>query len=360
MRARCALLLAVVAAMPWAASTVATPATAAAGEPLSRVVGETVVGALAGQPSPSFLARVREGRVGGVILVGRWRSSAAISAATARLQAAACAAGAPLLVGVDQEGGRVRRLPWAAPADSERALGSRGDPRRVAEEARAAAADLRTAGVDVDFAPVADVLAGPSSFLRNRAFSSDAAVVSELAAAFVRGLQSAGVAATAKHFPGLGTAHASTDARPVVIQAGKAVLTRALAPFRSAIAAGARLVMVSSAAYPALDPAAGPAMFSRPIVSGLLRGGLGFRGVVVTDALDAPAAARTPHAAARAIGAGVDLLLYTGEAAGEAGYASLLADASKSAQLRRELTAADRRIDALRRWLAASGGPSCR
>ena len=117
--------------------------------------------------------------------------------------------------------------------------------------------------------------------------------------------------------------------------------------------------MVSSASYPALDPTASPAVFSRPIVSGLLRGKLGFRGVVVTDALDAPAAAATPHAPARAIGAGVDLLLYTGERASEAGYASLLADASAGPTLRRQLTAAAARIDVLKRWLADAGGPSC-
>ena len=180
-----------------------------------------------------------------------------------------------------------------------------------------------------------------------------------LSSAFVQGLQSAGIAATAKHFPGLGAASANTDDKAVVVRAGAATLTRGLAPFRSAIAAGARLVMVSSASYPALDPAAQPAVFSRPIVSGLLRGKLGFRGVVVTDALDAPAAAATPHAPARAIGAGVDLLLYTGERASEAGYASLLADASAGPTLRRRLAAAAARIDALKRWLAEAGGPTC-
>lgn len=334
-------------------------ATAAPAAGLDRLAGETIVGALAGPPAPSFLARVREGLLGGVILVGRWSSQVEMSATTARLEAAACTAGAPLLIGVDQEGGRVRRLPWAPPADSPAALGRLADPARVAQEAGAAAAGLRLAGVDVDFAPDADVVSIRSSFLGSRAFSRDPAVVSKLAAAFVQSLQSAGIAATAKHFPGLGAASANTDHRPVVVHAGAATLDRGLAPFRSAIAAGTRLVMVSSASYPALDPTALPAVFSRKIVSGLLRGELGFRGVVVTDALDAPAPARTPHAPARAIGAGVDLLLYTGERASEAGYASLLTDASTSAQLRRQLTAAGRRIDALKRWLAGAGGPSC-
>jgi len=92
-------------------------------------------------------------------------------------------------------------------------------------------------------------------------------------------------------------------------------------------------------------------MFSRPIVTGLLRDELTFGGVVVTDALDAPAAARTPHAAARAIAAGVDLLLYSRTAPSEAGYASLVADAARSASLRADLAAAGRRIAALKSWL---------
>jgi len=353
-RLRCACLLALAAAPAWTASTAAAPAS-----PLSRLAGGTIVGALAGPPSPSFLARVRDGLVGGVILTGRWSSQAEMSATTARLQAAACVAGAPLLVGVDQEGGRVRRLPWAAPADPPGALGALSDPDRVRREAAAAADGLRLAGVDVDFAPVADVVSIPSSFLGSRAFSRDPAVAARLSSAFVQGLQSAGIAATAKHFPGLGAASANTDDKAVVVRAGAATLTRGLAPFRSAIASGTRLVMVSSASYPALDATASPAVFSRPIVSGLLRGKLGFRGVVVTDALDAPAAAATPHAPARAIGAGVDLLLYTGERASEAGYASLLADASAGSTLRRQLTAAAARIDALKRWLAEAGGPTC-
>jgi len=356
---RCACLVAVAALFAVGASAAATRAEAATAAPLSRLAGETVVGALAAPPSPSFLARVRAGLVGGVILTGHWSSQAEMSSTTTQLQAAACRAGAPLLVGVDQEGGRVRRLPWAEPDDSPAALGSLDDPARVEQEAADAAGGLRLAGIDVDFAPVADVVSLPTSFLGARSFSRDPAVAATLVASFVQGLQSSGIAATAKHFPGLGAAPANTDDRPVVVRAGAATLTRGLAPFRSAIAAGTRLVMVSSASYPALDPSGLPAMFSRPIVSGLLRGRLGFHGVVVTDALDAPAAVATPHAPARAIGAGVDLLLYTGERASEQGYDSLLADASASAPLRAQLRTAVARIDALKLWLATTGGPSC-
>ncbi len=355
MSVRCACLVAAAALLACAASgAAAAPAT-----PLSRLAGETIVGALAAPPAPSFLARVRAGLMGGVILTGHWSSQAEMSSTTARLQAAACRAGAPLLIGVDQEGGRVRRLPWAEPDDSPAALGSLDDPARVEQEAADAAGDLRLAGIDVDFAPVADVVSIPSSFLGTRSFSRDPAVAAKLVPAFVQGLQSNGIAATAKHFPGLGAAPANTDDRQVVVRAGAATLTRGLAPFRSAIAAGTQLVMISSASYPALDASAVPAMFSRRIVSGLLRGQLGFRGVVVTDALDAPAAAATPHAPARAIGAGVDLLLYTGERASEEGYDSLLADASARATLRAQLRTAVGRIDALKQWLTDAGGPSC-
>jgi len=355
MPARCALA----AAAALLLSSSAPVAGAAPAVPLGRLVGETIVGALAGPPSPSFIARVRSGRVGGVILVGHWPSRAAIAATTARLQAAACMTGTPVLVGVDQEGGQVRRLPWAEPVDSPAALGRLDDPDRVGEEAANAAVDLRLAGVDVDFAPVADTVSGPRSFLGSRSFSSDPAVVSALASAFVEGLQVTGVAATAKHFPGLGAAPANTDDGPVVVGASAATLVRGLAPFRAAIAAGVKLVMVSNASYPALDPTGSAAVFSRRIVSGLLRAQLGFDGVVVTDALDAPTPARTPHAPARAIEAGVDLLLYTGESASEAGYVSLLADASASPRLRRELSAAAARIDTLKEWLVDAGGPYC-
>jgi beta-N-acetylhexosaminidase len=356
---RCASLVAAAALLACATSAATPPADAAPAVPLSRLAGETIVGALAAPPSPSFLARVRAGLVGGVILTGRWSSQAEMSSTTTRLQAAACRAGAPLLIGVDQEGGRVRRLPWAEPDDSPAALGSLADPARVEQEATDAAGGLRLAGVDIDFAPVADVVSIPTSFLGSRSFSRDPAVTAKLVPAFVQGLQSAGIAATAKHFPGLGAASASTDHRRVVVRANAATLTRGLAPFRSAIAADTQLVMVSSASYPALDASAVPAIFSRRIVSGLLRGKLGFHGVVVTDALDAPAAAATPNAPARAIGAGVDLLLYTGERASEAGYDSLLADATADATLRAQLRTAIARIDALKQWLTDAGGPSC-
>jgi beta-N-acetylhexosaminidase len=284
--------------LPASAAALVLAGPAAAAVP----AGETIVSALAGPPKASFLAKIRAGEMGGVILVGSWKP-AEFAAVTKKLHATSCEIGRPLLILVDQEGGFARRLTWAAPWRSAGELGPLG----VAEtqrEAAAAAVALRNVGVDVDLAPVTDTL-GRGGFLRGRSFGSDPSVVARLATTFIRALQLGGVAATAKHFPGLGAARQNTDDRVVSVR------TTQLGPFRSAINAGAKLVMVSSAAYPKLDASGTPAVFSHTIVSGLLRRSLGFRGVVVTDALDAPAAARTPSAPARALAAGVDLLLYT-------------------------------------------------
>jgi beta-N-acetylhexosaminidase len=303
--------------------------------------------ALATPPKPSFLAHVSNGDIGGVIFVSHWSSSAQIAAAGAQVRAAACRGGTPALLAVDQEGGLIRRLPWAEPAASARTLGA-SSTAHVATEARATAAALRKAGIDIDFAPVADTQLSPRSFLGDRTFSYDPTIVARDVAAFVEGLQSGHVAATAKHFPGLGAATLNTDDHSVSVRRVR------LQPFRSAIAAGVQLVMVSNASYPELDPSGAPAVFSHQIVSGLLRDKLGFEGVVVTDALDAPSPAATPHAPARAISAGVDLLLYTSASAARRGYESLLADAQASPVLQQRIAAAAARIQALKEWLGSS------
>jgi beta-N-acetylhexosaminidase len=321
-----------------AALIAASPAVAAS-------PGATIVSALAGPPKASFLARVHAGEVGGVILVGRW-APAEMSATTAEVHAAGCAIGRPLLILVDQEGGFARRLTWAEPDSSEGELGHLGIG-QTDLEARDAAAQLRHAGIDVDLAPVTDTL-GPGGFLRGRSFGTDQALVGALAVTYVRALQAGGVAATAKHFPGLGSARQNTDDTVVTVWQTQ------LEPFIQAVNAGVKLVMVSSASYPRLDTTGTPAMFSRPIVTTLLRERMGFRGVVVTDALDAPAAARIPDAPARALAAGVDLLLYTGSGAAHSAYLQLARDANESAALRMNVTRAATHIRALERWLGRS------
>lgn len=318
---------------------------------------ETVMGTLVAPPSPRFLARIRNGKMGGVLLLRNgWLMRSTAARVTAQLQQAACTRGEPLLIAVDQEGGIVRRLPWAAPTEAPAYM---SDPATAHSQAAAAAADLRSVGIDVDLAPVADTPSSAGSFLGSRAFSRSRFTNAKMARAFVEGLQTNGIAATAKHFPGLGLASGNTDHGRIVIASAAWKVRQGLLPFQSAVRAGVQLVMLSTAVYPRLDTSDKPAAFSTKIVNGLLRKELGFKGVTVTDSLTAPAADRIPHTATRAMLAGSDLLLFGAESASERGYATLVADAPTSPRLRARLTQAAARIRALKAWLAAHGGPTC-
>ena len=268
--------------------------------PLQRA-GQLVILRFRGAVAPDYVRRaLRERRAAGVILFAdNIVSPAQLAALTADLQRAAAGRA---LISADQEGGVVHRVPWAAPRLGQPRLGTRAAARA---EAGRAGRDLRAAGINVTFAPVADVAAGP--VMRARAFPGEAGAVSALVAASVSGYRGTGVAPTAKHFPGLGAATANTDF------AG-ATASAELDPFQAAVAAGVPLVMASHAVFPALDPAR-PASQSHAILTGLLRGRLGFTGVVVTDSLEARAVVRhssTPVAAVRSIAAGADLALTTG------------------------------------------------
>jgi beta-N-acetylhexosaminidase len=221
------------------------------------------------------------------------------------------------------------------------------------------ASALHSVGIDVDFAPVVDTPASAHNFLGSRAFSRSRTWNAQLGRAFVTGLQSGGIAATAKHFPGLGLASGNTDNGRIVIGSAAWRVRQGLLPFKSAVAAGAKLVMVSTALYPRLDPSDRPAAFSSKLINGVLRGQLGFKGVTVTDSLTAPAADRIPHTATRAMLAGSDLLIFGAESASERGYATLLADQTSSPRLQNRLLHAAARIRALKAWLAAHGGPTC-
>ena len=330
-------------------------AAAAAGPvPLARLVGQTVMARVNGTTASSdFLARVRRGEVGGVIIFGdSFTSPAGLRALITSLQTAAKEGGnPPLLIATDQEGGIVKRLPDGPPSLSARDMGARGSAAAAKRQGAATGRYLRKLGIDVDLAPVLDVPQG-ESFLGSRAFGSDPGTVARVGGAFASGLQSARVAATAKHFPGLGTAGANTDTALVSIGSNRAELMRRLEPFRKTARDGTQLVMVSNAAYPALDPSGLPASLSPSIVSKLLRKELGFRGVVITDAMSAPGPASYPDAPVRALAAGVDVLLFTdGEEISSAGFRSLVR-AARSGELKRAtLQRAYDRVLALKQWL---------
>jgi beta-N-acetylhexosaminidase len=318
---------------------------------------ETVMGTLTARPGPRFLTRIRRGKMGGVVLLGNgWLTRKTAATVTAELQRAACTRGEPLLIAVDQEGGLVRRLAWAPPTEAPAEMSS---PSVAHDQAAAAAAALQSVGIDVDFAPVVDTPSSGRSFLGSRAFSRSRTWNASMARAFVGGLQTNGIAATAKHFPGLGLASGNTDNGRIVIRAAAWKLRQGLLPFQAAVGAGVKLVMVSTAVYPKLDGSKRPAAFSSTIINGLLRKKLAFNGVTVTDSLTAPAAERIPHTATRAMLAGSDLLIFGAESASERGYATLLADKGGSPRLHARLTAAAARVRALKAWLAAHGGATC-
>ncbi len=297
-----------------------------------------------------LLARIRAGQIGGVILFsGNVVSPAQVSRLTAALQAAAHAGGQPpLIITTDQEGGLVRRIPWAPPKRSAAQLGAL--PASVSGTAGAnAGAALHAIGINLDLAPVADVPAGPADFIaqQGRAFSTSRFTVATDAAAFAKGLEQGGTLPTLKHFPGLGLATVSTDEAVVRIGASRAKLVRALLPYQVAFRQTlGPVVMLSTAIYPALDSQA--AAWSRPIIHGLLRGTLGFTGVTITDSLDTAAAARgltDPVLALRSAEAGADLLLVTGSQATSKGvYDRLLAAARAGTLPRSRLTASYNRI----------------
>ena len=324
---------------------------------LARLVGQTLMGAMDGTtPSASLLARIRSGQLGGVIIFGgNITTPSALAGVISQLQGAAKAGGnPPLLIATDQEGGEVKRLPAGPPAASAETMGATLGAPSVRRQGRATGKYLRGVGVDVDLAPVLDVGDASSSFLGSRIFSPSPALTAKLGSAFATGLQSAGVAATGKHFPGLGTAPANTDVAVVVVPTPKAGLERRLASFRAAVRSGVKLVLVSNAEYPALDPSKLPAALSPKIVAGILRRQLDFGGVVITDTMTAPAIARYPDAPVRALRAGDDVLLYSdGEALSEQAY-DVLMQAAKSQRLSLgTLLAANQRIQKLKAWLAA-------
>jgi beta-N-acetylhexosaminidase len=318
---------------------------------------EVVMGTLAAPPTTSFLARIRNGKMGGVLFLGNdWLTRSKIKHITAQLETAACTRGEPLLIALDQEGGIVKRLSWAPPTEAPADM---KNPTDAHSQAAGAAAALRQSGVDIDFAPVVDTPSSPYNFLGSRAFSENPRWNAAMAKAFVRGLQQNGIAATAKHFPGLGLAGGNTDKGQITINASKAKIEPGLLPFQAAIDAGVKLVMVNTAIYPHLDASRKPAAFSSKIINGILRQQLGFNGVTVTDSLTAPAPSAIPHAATKAMLAGSDLLIWGKESRAEQGYATLVADAAGSSALRSRLAEASDRIRVLKTWLTAHGGPSC-
>jgi beta-N-acetylhexosaminidase len=291
------------AAVPTAAQLSALRAQAAEIAKLSpeQQAGQRVIYSYNGLTAPSGLLNlIRHGDVGGVIFFSFNVSSPAQLRTVIGQMIAANSASSnparqyPLLLMTDQEGGLVRRLPWAGPAQSEAQIGRSADPAASAAAAGSQAASaLRGVGMNLNLAPVLDVYrqAGDFDDQFQRSYSMNPAVVATAGAAFVGAQQAGHVAATVKHFPGLGAATTTqdTDNEPVTIDLPASTLRVVDEyPYQAAFKAGAKFAMVSWARYPALDPRL-PAALSPTIVQGELQGRLGFSGVTITDALGAGA-----------------------------------------------------------------------
>jgi beta-N-acetylhexosaminidase len=291
-------------------------------------LGQMIVARFTGSEPPlGFLHRIAAGEIGGVILFGEnlEGGETAIGNRVDRLQRAARRGGGPpLLVMVDQEGGKVRRLP-GPPTVAPAAMSGRREAR---EQGEATAGLLRRLGVDVDLAPVAD-LGRKGSFLGPRAFASSPERVAMLACSFAAGLRHGNVVATLKHFPGLGLANANTDTSAVRIDAPAARIRAGYAPYQACAGAPLTMVMIGSAIYPRLTgnrPAVmSPGTYTRELPLAGAR-----QQVTISDALETPAIEVHPHPARRAIDAGLDLLLYAkSESASAAAYDRLLDDADR-------------------------------
>jgi beta-N-acetylhexosaminidase len=279
---------------------------------LADKVRQLLVVSFAGPAVPK--AMIRRVRPGGVIYFADNLVDARQVAHLSRsLQRVSRRNGLPLLVGTDQEGGSVTRLPTRV----SRLPGGatfQGDARWVWRVAYKTGSAMRRMGLNLDFAPVADVnTVGTAGVIGARSFGSRPRVVSRLVRAQVCGYHGGGVAATVKHFPGHGSTRVDSHVSlPVLDLARRTWLRVHVPPFQRGIAAGTDAAMVGHLAFPRLDPTGRPASLSRPLVTQWLRKRLGFSGVVVTDSLEMGAVvARGTSAeiAVRAISAGVDLLL---------------------------------------------------
>jgi beta-N-acetylhexosaminidase len=285
-----------------------------------QMAGQRVVFSYPGLTVPAaLLTLITAGEAAGVIFYGdNISGDAQIASVIGQLDKAQrqSPVPAPLLLMTDQEGGEVRRLP-GAPVLSEKHIGQSSNPATAAAQAGTGAGqNLASVGMNVNLAPVLDVFYKAGNFIDQyqRSYSSNAQTVTACGKAFITAQQDTGVAATAKHFPGLGSSTASqdTDSGPVTLTVSLSGLrSRDEAPYPAAISAGVRLIMASWAIYPALDPAF-PAGLSTTVIQSELRGRLGYRGVTITDALEAGALAAFGDPAQRAVlaaRAGMDLLL---------------------------------------------------
>jgi len=336
---------------------------------LEQALGQQLMFSFAGtQPSPEILETLRRQHVGGVTLFRSLnvQTPAQVRDLSAALQRAASDSGQPLLlIAADQEGGQLMAIgDGTTPFPGHMALGAAGSTELAYQTGYAIGRELAAMGINVNYAPVCDVNVNPDNpVVGTRSFGEDPALVARLSAAMVEGLQAAGIAAVAKHFPGHGdTATDSHHGTPILPHDEARLHRIELPPFAAAVQAGVKMIMTAHIALPALNGGSDmPATLSAAVLRKLLRRELGFEGVIVSDALEMKAieqGAGLGIDAIAAVVAGVDILMLNANINDQQIITSALRQA-----LRRTLIAADDvrasagRILALKRWLGEQMQP---
>jgi beta-N-acetylhexosaminidase len=333
---------------------------------LARLADAILIPPFGGQAAPGWvLAALRDG-LGGVTVFGpNIVDPAQLAGLTARLRLEA----AEPLIAIDEEGGDVTRIGHLVGSGypGNAALGAVDDAALTEAVYRALGADLAALGINVDLAPSVDVnTAADNPVIGTRSFGADTDLVARHAAAAVTGLQAAGVAACAKHFPGHGSTRTDTHYGVATLNVPLKVLARRdLPPFAAAIAAGTQAVMPGHLRVPELTGDL-PASLSAAAQTGLLRGELGFTGVIISDALEMRAVSGPfglPEAAVLAVVAGTDLLCF-GRDQDRSGYLAVraaLTDAAASGRMPAErLEEAAGRVAGLRAWAARARAAAAR
>ena len=282
---------------------------------LEDAVGQMfVVGVGGTEPDYYIKKAIRERNIGGIILHDyNMQSKEQTQAMVSELQKLSIKTSLciPLIVAVDQEGGRVSSAPWVTYHPPAAAVGQSGDPAQAQRIAEEIGRQLDAAGVNTDLAPVVDT--GFGAAIGDRSFGTDPHLVSKMGAAAVRGFEAAGIISTAKHFPNHGAAKVdSHTGLPVVDHDMQTVLSYDLPPFKRAVEAGVPMVMVGHLLYPAIDPER-PASLSPKAIK-LLRQEVGFEGVIITDDLAMEGAKQggtVAQAAVKAVSAGADMLIIS-------------------------------------------------
>jgi beta-N-acetylhexosaminidase len=280
---------------------------------LGRLADAILIPPFPGTAAPGWMLDALGRGLAGVTLFGQnIAAPGQVHALTTALRAAA--AEHDPVIAIDEEGGDVTRVAYAdgSPVPGNAALGAVDDVALTQAVYRSTGADLAALGINFDLAPCADVLGtADSPAVGTRSFGADTGLVSRHTAAAVAGLQSAGVAACTKHFPGHGRTGTDTHEAIATIEGSLAELRRVdLPPFEAAIRAGTLAIMPSHLRVPELTGDL-PATVSAAAITGLLRGELGFTGVIVSDALEMRATRDMfgiPGAAVLAVAAGTDLL----------------------------------------------------